>query len=172
MNRLIQIALSRMEPLRPYFPHLLGLAGAILLGLTVGAFRASYDPKAVDTTDRWPFPKWAPYRAGSQRDAMVRAPIWPPDPSQSTAEAAPKEEGPPWRFVGTVEDGKNRLAIIELDQGKKIEHFASGDALPNGAQITKISNSELIYNEGGVQGTLRLFSADRAESTPATNRKN
>src|SRR5687768_959967 len=69
--------------LRPYFAHLTALGIAVLIGLTVAAFKVSSEPPAVDTADRWPFPQWTPYRAGPQRTALARASMWTEDPTKA-----------------------------------------------------------------------------------------
>ncbi len=164
---------KKLEVLRPYTAHLGALGCAIVLGLTVAAFKVSSAPPAVDTTDRWPFPQWAPFRAGPQRASLAQAEIWTVDPSRVDAVAAEKKpEGPPWRFIGIVQDGKVRVAVIELDQGKRIQRIASGAPLPNGAVIKKIDTGELIYDENGVEKVLKLFSAAKTDTPAAGSGKN
>jgi hypothetical protein len=165
--------MKRLEALRPYAGHLSALGIAIVLGLAVAAVKLSSTPPAVDTADRWPFPQWAPYRTGPQRDVLARAEIWTADPSKTKAAVAEKKpEGPPWRFIGTVQDGKARVAVIELEQGKRVQRIANGDPLPNGAVIKKIDISELIYDENGVEKVLKLFSAANTVNPAAGNGKN
>lgn len=80
--------------------------------------------------------------------------------------------GPPWRFIGTLQDGKARIALIELDQGKRIQRIASGQPLPNGGLIKKIDVNELTYDDGGTDRVLRLFGIAKTDSMAAANGKN
>ncbi len=158
--------------LRPYTAHLAVAGLALVLGLSAGVYKAMKEPAAVDTADRWPFPQWAPYRTGPLRDALARTNLWAEDPSKAKVVVETKPAGPPWRFIGTVQDGKARVAVIELEQGKRVQRIASGQPLPNGAVIKKIDTSELIYDENGVEKVLKLFSAAEMNTPAAGNGKN
>lgn len=172
MNRHLQAILDRLQPLRPYFPHLAALLAAMSLGIAVAVLKASAEPKAVEAVDRWPFPQWTPYRAGDQRKAMASRALWVADPSRAKAAPVQKVTVPPWRFIGTLQDGKTRLAVIELDQGKRVQRVASGATLPNGATITRIESNELGYNEDGAEKVLRLFGADKSSGLAGEHGKN
>ena len=164
--------MKRLEVLQPYVLHLSALGIVLLLGLIVAAVKVTSDPPAVDTADRWPFPQWAPFNAGPQRQALARVEIWTPDPSKAKAVAAEKKpDGPPWRFIGTVQNGKARIAVIELEQGKRVQRIANGEPLPNGSVIKKIDTGELIYDENGVEKVLKLFSATETVNPAAANGK-
>ncbi len=170
MDRVLREILQRLEVLRPYAPHLGALGIALLLGLSVAIVSVSSAPPAVDTADRWPFPQWTPFRAGLQRNTLARAELWTVDPSKAKV-AEKKPEGPPWRFIGTVQDGKARIAVIELDQGKRVQRIASGEPLPNGALIKKIDTSELIYDENGEEKVLKLFGVAKTDNLAAGSGK-
>lgn len=170
MERILKEFGAKLEILRPYSLHLAALSAALLLGLVVAVVKVSGQPPAVDSADRWPFPQWTPFRAGLQRDALARAEFWAADASKK-AEAQKKPAGPPWRFIGTVHDGKANVAVIELDQGKRIQRVSNGEALPNGALIKKIDTNELIYDENGEERVLKLFSAAKMDSPAAGNGK-
>lgn len=171
MERLrIQIA-QWLVILRPYTAHLAVAGLALVLGLSTGIYKALKEPAAVDTADRWPFPQWAPYRTGPLRDNLARTNIWADDPSKAKAVVEKKPEGPPWRFIGTVQDGKARVAVIELEQGKRVQRIASGQPLPNGAVIKQIDTSELIYDENGQERVLKLFGASKTDNLAAGSGK-
>lgn len=172
MDRYFQTAKAYAEPLRPYFLHLAALACVFVLGLVVAGVKVAGDPPAVDAADRWPFPKWEPYRAGPQRQALASLQVWTPDPTKAKASEEKKVAGPPWRFIGTLQDGKARIALIELDQGKRIQRIASGQPLPNGGLIKKIDVNELTYDDGGTDRVLRLFGIAKTDSMAAANGKN
>lgn len=161
-----------LEALRPYTAHLGALGVALLLGLGVAAFKVSSEPPAVDTADRWPFPQWAPYRTGPQRAALARAELWAEDPTKAKAVAEKKVEGPPWRFIGTMREGATLVAVIELDQGKRIQRVSSGQPLPNGAVIKKIDTNTLIYDENGAEKALKLFGIAKTDNLAAGTGKN
>lgn len=158
--------------LRPYAAHLAVAGLALFIGLSVGIYKAMKDPAAVDTADRWPFPQWTPYRTGPLRDELARMNLWTDDPSKVQVVVEKKPEGPPWRFIGTVQDGKARVAVIELDRGKRVQRIASGEPLPNGAVIKKIDTSELIYDENGEEKVLKLFGVAKTDSLAAGSGKN
>lgn len=173
MDRVLKEMLKKLEVLRPYTLHLSALGVAVLLGLVIAAFKVSGAPPAVDTTDRWPFPQWTPYRAAALRNSLAQANIWTEDPAKAKAAVAEKKPaGPLWRFIGTVQDGKTRVAIIELEQGKRVQRIASGAPLPNGAVIKKIDSGELIYDENGIERVLKLFSASETDTPAAGSGKN
>lgn len=172
MERLLKEISARLgglqlDSLKPYVPHLAALGIAMLIGLGVALFKVSSEPPAVDTADRWPFPQWAPYRAGPQRTALARTDIWAQDPTKAKPVAEKRPDGPPWRFIGTVREGKTLVAVIELDQGKRIQRISSGQPLPNGAVIKKIDTSTLIYDENGAEKSLQLFGLAKTDNLAA-----
>lgn len=172
MERVLKELLGRLGDLRPYFPHLSALGIALFLGVVVAVFKLASDPPAVDTADRWPFPQWAPYRAGPQRDVLARTALWAEDPTKVKVVVEKKPEGPPWRFIGTLQEGKTRIAVIELDQGKRIQRIAPGQSLPNGALIKSIDTTTLTYDENGVEKALRLFGPLKTDNLAAGTGKN
>src|SRR5690606_8463120 len=98
--------------------------------------------------------------------------IWTADPSKAKTTVEKKPEGPPWRFIGTIDDGKARIAVIELDRGKRVQRLASGQPLPNGSLIKKVGTSELIYDENGVEKVLKLFGLAETDSLADGTGKN
>lgn len=171
-NAYLTLATVKWAELRPYYPHLTAAGIALFLGLIVGAFKVSGEPAAVDTADRWPLPQWTPFRAGPQRDALVNAGLWPLDPSRAVAVEERKVAVPPWRFIGTIQEGKSRLAVLEVEEGKRVQRFDSGETLPNGARIIDITANALRYDDSGVVKVIKLFSADLSEEPGSGNGKN
>jgi len=172
VDQIIKEIQQRLTVLAPYAPHLGALGVAVVLGFGVAAFKVSGDPPAVDTADRWPVPQWAPFRAGPQRDALARAGLWTPDPTRAQQTVEPQVAGPPWRFIGTLREGKSQMAVIELDQGKKVQRVTSGETLPNGALIKNIDTSTLTYDENGVEKVLKLFGVGKTDNLAAGTGKN
>ncbi len=172
MDRILTQILERLGALRPYATHLGALGIAILFGLIVAVFKVSGSPPAVDTADRWPFPQWAPFRAGPQREVLARSTLWAEDPTKAKVVVEKKVEGPPWRFIGTFQEGDTRMAVIELDQGKRIQRVGPGQPLPNGALIKTIDTSVLTYDENGIEKALKLFGLTKTDNLAAGTGKN
>jgi len=150
--------LDLRDRLQPYTVHLTVLATAGFLGMGMGLTAVFSEPVISDSADRWSLPKWAPYREGGKRAELQKLAVWSEDPSKKPVEA-PKPVAP-WRFVGIVEDGDLRLAVIEVE-GRKIQRVAAGDGLPNGGQVVTIGAGELTYRENEVEKTLTLFNAEK-----------
>ncbi len=165
------LAREKWAELRPYYPHLAAAGLALFLGLIVGAFKISGVPTAVDIADRWPLPQWTPFRAGPQRDALAGMALWTVDPARTVVEEK-KVATPSWRFIGTIQEGESRVAVFEVDDGKRVQRLSRGESLPNGAQIVDIAANELRYNDGDTENVLRLFSAEALEDPESGNGKN
>lgn len=163
--------LGSLRILRFYVPHLLALGAAVALGLTMGFVTILGKPPAVDTTDRWSLPRWAPYVSGAKRQDVARAQLWAEEPGKRKEEAVAVVV-PPWRFIGTVKDGEKLLAVIELESGKRVQRLNPGDPLPNGAPITRISAGEISYTENNAETTLKLFGVTKNQNFPSAGKKN
>ncbi|MHB1206503.1 MAG: HofP DNA utilization family protein, partial [Rhodospirillaceae bacterium] len=148
---------------------LVALGAAVATGIAMGFVTVLGRPPAVDTSDRWALPRWAPYVAGPKRDELARAGLWVEEPGKRKEDVV-KVAVPPWRFIGTVKDGARVLAVIELE-GKKIQRLSPGDALPNGAQIVTIASGEMSYTEDDAQKTLKLFGVTKDETFSGANKK-
>jgi hypothetical protein len=159
MNRIT----AYLHRLRPFFPHLLTLGVAVLAGIAVGLVTAMSPPKAIDKADRWSMPKWAPYKTGPERQALTAASFWVEDPNKQKNVAAPKVVAPPWRFIGTVREGNVYLAVIELDQGKRVQRLRTGEKLPSGAPLTAVKTGELMYTEDNAEKKLTLFDVEKVQ---------
>jgi len=158
--------LGSFRVLRFYLPHLLALGAAVFLGVAMGFVTILGKPPAVDTTDRWSLPRWAPYVAGPKREALARDRIWFEEPGKRREETVVSAV-PPWRFIGTVKDGDKLLAVIELDKGKRVQRLTQGDPLPNGAPITRIGTGEISYAQDNAETTLKLFGVTKDQNFPA-----
>jgi hypothetical protein len=161
---LLKERLARLGELRERLPHLVALGIAVALGAAVAAFKLASSPPAVDTADRWPLPKWAPYQSGQRRQDLARTSMWLEDPTKAKVVVEKKIEAPPWRFIGTLQEGSRRVAVIELDQGKRIQRISSGEALPNGAIIKQIEANTLTYEDNGSERALKLFGLAKTDS--------
>jgi hypothetical protein len=149
----------RLQHVLPYLPHLAGLCAIAILSVVVSLARISAAPPTTEGRDRWALPAWQPYRAGAAREEMLEAQIWSEDPAHRPKIQTAKVETPPWRFVGTVLLGKNRAAVIALEDGARMRRLTVGEDLPNGAKIKTVGDGVLVYEENGNDQTLKLFDA-------------
>ena len=168
-DRLLRL-LASLRILRFYVPHLAALGAAVAAGIAMGFVTVMGRPPAVDTTDRWTLPRWAPYVAGPKREEMARLQLWVDEPGKRRDDVV-KVAAPPWRFIGTVRDGERMLAVIELDQGKRVQRLSQGEALPNGAQIVRVTAGEMSYAENDAEMTLKLFGVTKDQNFPGANKK-
>jgi hypothetical protein len=165
--------LAGLRMLRFYIPHLTALGVAILAGLGMGIVALSPRISDADPAARWPLPHWTPYKAGPSREEMSHLTIWAEEGGgKRKVDIAAAPPAPPWRFIGTVQEGKRRLAVIEIDQGRKVQRLDTGETLPNGAMVVAIGTGELTYTEDDTQKTLKLFAPEKDKNFPsATNKK-
>lgn len=163
--------LGSLRILRFYVPHMAALAAAVVAGLAMGFTSIMGKPPAVDNADRWSLPRWAPYVSGPKRQEMAQTPLWTDEPGRKKEEAV-VVAAPQWRFIGTVRDGGKLLAIIELDRGRRVQRLNEGEALPNGAPITKISAGEISYAENDTETILKLFGVTKDQNFPSPGKKN
>lgn len=161
MRREIRLAIQLLSPFRWHFA---AVGIAVLLGVGIGLVRVSTAVPKVGITDRWPLPQWVAYKAAPRQDS-VRLLAWLDDPSKPKEVEAAKPAGPPWRFIGTVRNGKTSIAVIEVDQGKRVQRMSTGENLPDGGEIIKVGVGELTYAQDGQEKTLKLFNVEK----PITN---
>jgi hypothetical protein len=150
--------------LRPLKAQLIGLGIVCALGLAV-ALTTVFAPLPKDLTqDRWALTDWRPFKAGTLRDEVIAAEIWAesPDKKVKAPVAQVVQVVPLWRFVGTVENGGDRLAMIEVD-GLRVRRMAVGDELPNGARIQTVEVGALTYADNGENRTLKLFDKEKPD---------
>ncbi len=163
--------LGSLRILRFYVPHMAALGAAMAVGLAMGFATIMGKPPAVDATDRWSLPRWAPFVSGPKRQEMAQTPLWVDEPGRRKEETVAVVV-PPWRFIGTVKDGEKLLAVIELDSGRRVQRLNQGEALPNGASITRISTGEISYTQDNAETTLKLFGIAKDQNFPSVGKKN
>ena len=156
-----------LRHLSPYRAHLAATVAALALGATVAGLRIAAMPAKSDVQDRWTLPVWTPYKAANRADVIANS-LWGEDADRAPKADAEKKEVPPWRFIGTIQDGRTLLAVIEIE-GKRIARMKSGEDLPNGAKITAVVDGRLSYDEGGVAHTIKLFDAAARKQVGAPN---
>jgi hypothetical protein len=164
---------QQRERLWPFRVHLLVLVCAVLLGVGVGLIKASRTPAKALVADRWTLPRWTPPQVDPARQELLSAPIFTQDPAKKQAEeaAAAAAAIPPWRFTGTVLEGHQQVALIEVDKGRHIRRLAPGDELPGGAKVTSVKSGELTYTDSAGEQVLKLFSPEGRSGTESNHKK-
>lgn len=146
--------------LRPYFPHLTAAIAAAMFGLGVGYIKISTLPPEIDVNDNWTLPMWSPYQPSVPPRALAALELWGEDDStRDIVEDQTPRDASAWEFIGVVQDGEIRQAVIEVGQDRKLRRLNSGDQLPNGAKILDIGANEMTLTDNGAEITLKLFDA-------------
>ncbi len=147
--------------IRPYVPHIGAAVAAIMLGCSIGYMKISTRPPDVDIADNWNMPQWSPYQPSVSANELALLELWGPDDrARANVETAASGDTPPWRFIGTIQDGASRLAVIELTQDGGVQRLNTDDRLPDGAEILSIGIGELKVLKDGTESTITLFSTD------------
>lgn len=145
---------------RQFAPHTALIAICALLGAAWGAIEISGANTIDERPETWSLPKVVlpqavPIPANGITDRFLiddsRAPI-----KKKAPEAVKKAPVDKWRFIGTVDQGKNLVAAIEVN-GKSVKRVKPGDALPDGALVTKITQNALSFEREGAGQTVSLF---------------
>lgn len=147
--------------LRPYLPHVGAAVAAIMLGCGVGYMKVSTRPPEVDIADNWTLPRWSPHQPSVSPKELARLELWGPDNrARADAESVDARDVPPWRFIGVIQDGPSRLAVIELTHEGGLQRLNAGEKLPDGAEILAIGAGDLTISENGTESTITLFSTE------------
>ena len=158
MNKLSVAA----QLLRPYFPHLIAVIAAAALGVGVGLVKISTLPPEVDVSDNWPLPQWTPYQPTVSSRDLASLELWGEDDSvEDIIEEPESRDTSAWEFVGIVQDGETRLAIIEYGMDRKLQRLTVGDSLPSGAKIQVIGVNDLTALDENTEVVIRLFEAEK-----------
>jgi hypothetical protein len=145
---------------RQFAPHSALIVMCALLGAVWGAIEAGGANTIDERPETWNLPKVAlPQAVPMPEDGISdrflvddsRTPIKKKAPE--TAKKAPVDK---WRFIGTVDQGKSLVAAIEVN-GKSVKRVKPGDALPDGALVTKITQNVLSFEREGAGQTVSLF---------------
>jgi hypothetical protein len=149
------------QVLRPYFLHIAALISVVMFGWGVGYIKVSTPPPEVDIADNWTLPRWAPHQPEQSWSELARLELWGEDDRAKMVDESPEPRDDfPWRFIGILEDGSSRLAVIELGQDGGLKHLTTGDNLPDGAEILRIGAGDLTFSDSGSEAILKLFSVD------------
>jgi len=158
------------ERLRPFIVHLVAMAIAVAIGVSVGLLKVTSAPPKLSNVDRWSLPQWAPFLAGPTKAELAGSAIFTPDPAKKRADQMAEVAVPAWRFTGTVREGDRQIALIEIDKGMHIRRILPGDELPGGAKVTSVHVGELDYTDSSGAQVLKLFSSDAKPAAAATHK--
>ncbi len=144
---------------RPFLPHGVALLLFAVIGWTSGSFYAAKAVDNPDLKDTWSLPAWKPYRAGPEKAKFAELDIWDgqkdgPKPKQDTGPAKS------WRLVGTVRNGKNYTAVVQIATEAGIQRVKQGDLLPNGEKVIGVGNGSLRIDDNGNAQEIKLFQSD------------
>lgn len=156
MNKLNMYA----QLLKPFFPHLALVIAATMFGTGIGYIKVSSLPPEIDVADNWTVPRWAPYQQSLSSRELAAVQLWGADERAQEIIDSPPPDASAWRFVGIVEDGGKRVAVIELGQSSRLQRLNEGDRLPSGAEILEIGANELTLRDQSMEVTIKLFDAD------------
>jgi hypothetical protein len=148
--------------LKPIFPHIALVISAIMFGLGIGYIKVATLPPEIDIADNWTLPRWSPYQPSLPSRELAALELWGEDERvQELIDSSPRDASA-WRFIGIVQDGENRVAIIELGQNGGLQRLSEGDLLPNGAEILDIGTNELTLQDESLETTIRLFDIEKS----------
>jgi hypothetical protein len=146
--------------LRSHFPHLVAAMSAVMLGLGVGYIKVSTSSPKIDLADNWTLPRWAPYQPSLSARELTALELWGKDEGAQESDEPTPQDVSAWRFIGVVQDGENRLAVIEVGPDRNLHQLSAGDRLPSGAEILNIDVNGLTYQGDGAELTITLFSTE------------
>lgn len=148
------------DHVRQFAPHTALIAACAALGVAWGVFEIRTAGTIDEKPETWalpqvPLPQLMAASPNGISDRFIvdesRTPI-----KKKTPEIAKKEPTNKWRFIGTVVQGSALFAAIEVN-GQRVQSFKAGDALPDGAIVTKITEGILSFEREGTSKTVRLF---------------
>jgi|GEM_PF-4294342 len=143
---------------RPYAPHLLVVGAFALAGIGVGVIQVNSKADLPEQRDRWALPAVAGAPSTPVSVDDVTGLFWTEQPRQSRRKTAaePPKKVTPWTFVGTIDQGMQRVAVVATESNK-ILRLAPGDTLPDGAKVTDIVEGQLSFERDGASQTIKLF---------------
>lgn len=149
--------------LRPFFPHIAMVVAAAMFGMGIGYIKVSSLPPEIDVADNWTLPGWTPYQSSLPSRELAALELWGADErARELVELPPQRDASAWRFIGIVQDGENRMAVIELGQDGGLQRLSEGERLPNGAEILSIGANELTLQDESIEATIKLFDAEES----------
>ena len=148
------------DHVRQFAPHAAVIVACAALGVAWGVFEIRAAGTIDDKPETWSLPQVttpqfvAPFPNGISDRFLVdefRTPN-----KKKAAEKAKEEPVNKWRFIGTVDQGADLAAAIEVN-GQRVQSFKAGDALPDGTIVTKVTKGILSFEREGSNQTIRLF---------------
>ena len=145
---------------RQFTPHMALIATCVILGVAWGILEIRAAGTIDDKPETWSLPQatvsqivTAPVNGITDRFLVdeARTPI-----KKKTPDKAKKGPANLWQFIGTIDQGANFLAAIEVN-GQRVQNLKSGDSLPDGSTVTNITKGILSFEREGASQTVRLF---------------
>lgn len=134
-----------------FFTLLAILAGAVLLWF--GSPPPATPRKILLQEEPWELPKTAPQNGHKYGEAIIARNLW------GVIVAGAK--GPEWNVTGIIKTGKERYIMISFE-GRPAEILKVGDRLPDGAQITRIEDTQFfILTEDKKKLAFGLYKYDK-----------
>jgi hypothetical protein len=153
-----------MAILQPYTSHLTSIGTCVALGIGFGLLQANSPPEKATLSDRWVLPVVSLAEGTTISAEEIGSRFWTEQPRTTKAKAAPEpvKRIVPWAFVGTIDQGSSRVAVIVTETGKTTR-LAVGQQLPDGSTITEIAEGNLSFDKDGAIKTLKLFLEAKSE---------
>jgi hypothetical protein len=148
-----------------YAQHAALIALMVAGGVALGILRVAASAQLAPLNDRWSLPNYKTEQTAALDPEVLLPRFWseqPLVPKKKAGPVAPPPATKPWQFLGTVDEGGTRYAVIEIE-GKSIRQIVTGGELPNGAVVTKIADGEMVFNQEGVDKSVRLFVENKSE---------
>lgn len=142
-----------------YLPQFILLGTFLTAGVGLGLIQINFSVGTSDQIEKWSLPVSLPMNPSSLSDDEISTRFWTEQPRASKKKDEPTKKAVavvPWKFLGTVDQGKTLVAVITTDNGK-VRRLSNGDALPDGSIITQISSGVLSLERDGKASTIRLF---------------
>jgi hypothetical protein len=134
------------------------MAGCALAGLILGILRSSGSASAPDLDERWTLPERTQSAPSALSEELLTNAFWTEAPRavRQKTPSQPAKKVELWTFIGTVDQGSSKQAVIALENGK-IQRLVIGDALPDGSIISGIGVGQLTFDREGTLGGAKLF---------------
>jgi hypothetical protein len=149
---------------QPYASHLFAIGIFAVLGIGFGLIQANSSPEKATLSDRWVLPVVSLVEGTTISAEEIGSRFWTEQPRTTKAKVAPEpvKKIVPWAFVGTIDQGSSRVAVIVTETGKTTR-LAVGQQLPDGSTITEIAEGGLSFDKDGAIRTLKLFLEAKSE---------
>jgi hypothetical protein len=142
-----------------YRAQLIAVGACAVAGAALGLLQARSLPEKSSLIERWTLPSITRADVITISAEEIGARFWTEQARVQKAKATPepvKEKVVPWSFVGTIDQGQTRVAVIVTETGKAIR-LGVGQQLPDGAIIIQVVENGLTLDKAGTTKTMKLF---------------